>query len=272
MMDRVTTRSLLAMRQAGEAITMCTAYGDSVANVVHGEETTIPVTLSEMVFHCRWVMRGRKRALVVGDMPFLSYQVGPRDAVIAAGRLMKEGRVDAVKLEGGFEVQETVSALTRAGIPVMGHVGLTPQSVHMLGGYRVQGRTAQRAQEIIEGAQALERAGAFAVVLECVPSAVAERVTEALTVPTIGIGAGSKVSGQVLVFHDLLGLTRGRAPRFVKRYADLGDRAVEALTRFREEVRGGVFPAAEHGYGIGVKELEKLTEEGEGQVPYGAAG
>lgn len=277
MRKRVTTRALIEMKVRGEKIAMCTAYdagqaalveeagidvilvGDSVANVVHGLETTIPVTLSEMVAHCRWVARGRRRALLVGDMPFLSYQIGPRDALLAAGRLMKEGLCDAVKLEGGAEVREQVEALCKAGIPVMGHVGLTPQSVHQLGGYRVQGRTAERAREIVTGAEALEQAGAFSVVLECVPDPVARLVTERLRVPTIGIGAGAATDGQVLVFHDLLGLGLGRrTPRFVKRYAELGPAAVEALRRFADEVRTGDFPAAKHSYGGDAESLADL--------------
>lgn len=279
MIDRITIRTLLDKKARGRRVTMCTAYdagqaalieeagidvilvGDSVGNVVHGHETTLPVTLDEIVLHCRWVMRGRRRALVVGDLPFLSYQVDVAEAMRSAGRLMKDAGVDAVKLEGGVEAAGTVSRLVAAGIPVMGHVGLTPQSVHVLGGFRVQGRTAERAREILDGARALERAGAFAVVLEAVPAEIAARITERLTIPTIGIGAGARCDGQVLVFHDLLGLSRGRMPRFVKRYAELGDEAVRALSRYRAEVEEGSFPGPEHGYAMEPGELERLDTE-----------
>jgi 3-methyl-2-oxobutanoate hydroxymethyltransferase len=232
--------------------------GDSAANVVYGHETTLPVTMNEMIAHTRAAARGGRRALLVGDMPFLSYQAEVAEAVRNAGRFLKEGFAEAVKLEGGLEMAETVRAIVRAGIPVMGHVGLTPQSVHAFGGYKVQGKDAERAQALIEGARALEAAGAFAVVLECVPTAVAQIVTNALSIPTIGIGAGPFCDGQVLVVHDLLGFSRRRLPRFVKRYEALADKAVIALRTFREEVETGKFPTAEHGYGIDERELEKL--------------
>lgn len=269
--DRITIPELLARKRAGRRFAMVTAYdaleaalvdeaeievilvGDSAANVVHGHETTLPVTMEDMLAHTRAAARGRKRALLVADMPFLSYQTSIPDAVRNAGRFLKEGLADAVKLEGGAEWAETVRALVRAGIPVMGHVGLMPQSVHLFGGYKVQGRDPGRAGEILEGAKALEAAGAFSIVLECVPSDLAAAITRALAIPTIGIGAGPACDAQVLVFHDLLGLSRRgrRVPRFVKRYEQLGDRAVAALRAFRGEVLEGAFPAREHGYESG---------------------
>ena len=278
MADRVTIPDLVARKRDGKRITMVTAYdaiqaalvdeaevdailvGDSAANVVYGHETTLPVTMDEMIAHTRAAARGRKRALLVGDMPFLSYQTSEADAVRNAGRFLKEGLADAVKLEGGLEWAGTVRALVRASIPVMGHVGLTPQSVNLFGGYKVQGKDAKRAEEILAGAQALEDAGAFAVVLECVPSELAAAITAALSIPTIGIGAGARCDGQVLVFHDLLGLTRRgrRLPRFVKRYETLGDKAVAALKEFRREVMDGVFPAKEHSYEMDAAEAAKL--------------
>lgn len=279
MADRVTILDLIARKRAGKRFTMVTAYdagqaalveeaeieailvGDSVANVVYGHETTLPVTLDEMVAHTRAAARGRKRAMLVADMPFLSYQPSVEEAIRSAGRLLKEGLADAVKLEGGREVAPTVRALVLAGIPVMGHVGLTPQSVNLFGGYKVQGRDAARAEEILEGARALEAAGAFAVVLECVPSELAALITRALAIPTIGIGAGAACDAQVLVFHDLLGFTRRgrRLPRFVKRYETLGDKAVEALRSFRRDVEAGSFPAREHTYEMEAGEREKLA-------------
>jgi 3-methyl-2-oxobutanoate hydroxymethyltransferase len=268
MADRVTILDLLARKREGKRFTMVTAYdaiqaalvdeagveailvGDSAANVIHGHETTLPVTMDEMVVHVRAAARGRKRALLVADMPFLSYQPSIEDAIRNAGRFLKEGLADAVKLEGGAEWAETTRALVRAGIPVMAHVGLTPQWVNVFGGYKVQGRDPRGGDDIAASARALEAAGAFAVVLECVPASLAARITRELAIPTIGIGAGADCDAQVLVFHDLLGFTRRgrRLPRFVKRYEALGDRAVAALKAFRGEVESGAFPAPEHAY------------------------
>jgi len=265
-------------RKGGERrLTMLTAYtyaqarvvdeagvdlilvGDSVANVVLGHETTLPVTMDAMLVFTAAVRRGVERALVIGDMPFGSYTVSGEVAVANACRFLKEAGADAVKLEGGEEVAETVRRIVRAGIPVMGHVGLTPQTVSKLGGYKVQGRSALAARHLVDSAAALEEAGAFAVVLECVPSDVAREVTERLDVPTIGIGAGRDTDGQVLVYHDLLGLSRGGfAPRFVKRYADLGDAAVDAVGRYVAEVQSGAFPADEHGFTMSEGEGDKL--------------
>ncbi len=250
----------------GEKIAMVTAYdytmarlvdeagvdmvlvGDSLGMVVQGLTTTIPVTLEEMAYHCRAVARGLKRAHLVGDLPFMSYQVSPAQAVESAGRLMKEGACESVKLEGGQEVAEHVHRIVRAGIAVVGHVGLTPQSVHALGGFKVQGRGTQAAEKVLADAIALEQAGAFCIVLEAIPPDVATRVTELVTVPTIGIGAGPGCDGQVLVSTDMLGLARGHQPKFAKRFANLGDAAVEAIGRYVSEVRAGTFPAAAHTY------------------------
>jgi 3-methyl-2-oxobutanoate hydroxymethyltransferase len=218
------------------------------------------VTVDEMVYHTAAVRRGTANALVVGDMPFLSYTVSVPDAIRNAGRFLKEAGADAIKLEGGIEVADTVAAIVRAGIPVMGHVGLTPQTVSKLGGYKVQGRSALAARALVDAASALEDAGAFAIVLECVPSDVAREVTERLEIPTIGIGAGPHCDGQVLVFHDVLGLSRGGfSPRFVKQYADLGDQAVAAIQAFVGEVQGGAFPATEHTFKMKGGEGSKLS-------------
>jgi len=262
--DRVTVATLRAKKEAGERIAMVTAtdcslarivdeagvdvvlVGDSLGMVALGYETTLPVTMEEMLVFTRAVARGARRALVVADMPFLSYQVSPEEARRNAGRFLKEGGAAAIKLEGGAEVAATVASIVEMGVPVLGHVGLTPQSVHAMGGYRVQGREEGRAREILEGARALEDAGAFAVVLEGVPRSLAARVTAALGVPTIGIGAGPACDGQVLVLHDLLGLWGGHSPRFAKRYAACGDEAGRAVRQFCAEVRGGLFPDEEH--------------------------
>ncbi|EHJ46518.1 3-methyl-2-oxobutanoate hydroxymethyltransferase [Solidesulfovibrio carbinoliphilus subsp. oakridgensis] len=220
--------------------------GDSLAMVVLGHEDTLSVTMEEMLHHVRAVARGAEKALVVADMPFLSYQVSVAEAVANAGRFLKEGRAGAVKLEGGREVVPQVRAIVAAGIPVLGHVGLTPQHVAALGGFRVQSKTAEAAAKLLEDALALAEAGCFGVVLECIPGPVAARVTRALPVPTIGIGAGPDCDGQVLVFHDVLGLYDRLRPRFVKQYAELGQQAVEALTQYADAVRNLDFPGPEH--------------------------
>ena len=264
----VSIADLLAKKTRGEKVTMVTAYdypsailadaagfdillvGDSVANVVLGHDTTLPVTLEQMLYHTAAVQRGRQRAFLIGDMPFLTYQADRNDAIVAAGRFLKESGADAVKLEGGDRVLETVKAILGAGIPVMGHLGLTPQSVSMLSGYRVQGKTCEAACDLLDQAKRLEQAGIFSLVLECVPDAVASEIANSLEIPVIGIGAGSGVDGQVLVFHDILGLAPEgtRVPRFVKRYAELGRAASEALESFREEIEQGVFPSEAHGF------------------------
>jgi len=262
---RVTVRSLAHRKRDGEKITMLTAYdftfarifaaagidlllvGDSLGNVVQGADTTLPVTLDEIVYHTRLVARGAGRSLVVADMPFGSYQVGPEDAVRSAIRLVKEGGAHAVKLEGGPEVVAAIERIGAAQIPVMAHVGLTPQSVHKLGGLRVQGRGEKGRERILEAARAVEAAGAFAVVLEGIPADLAAEITAELRIPTIGIGAGVHCDGQVLVMHDLLGLSDW-SPSFVKQYANLGALASQAARAFAEEVAMSKFPDAEHSY------------------------
>ncbi|MFZ5624259.1 MAG: 3-methyl-2-oxobutanoate hydroxymethyltransferase [Gemmatimonadota bacterium] len=222
--------------------------GDSVNQVLAGRETTLSATLDQMIYHAAAVCRGTKRALVVVDLPFLTYQVTVEDAIRNAGRVLQQTGAHAVKLEGGAPMAPTVQALVERGIPVVGHLGLTPQSIHQLGGYRVQGRDAAVAERLVADARALEAAGAAAIVLELMPSAVAERVTQAVSVPTIGIGAGAGCDGQVLVLPDLLGLDPAFRPKFVKRYAALADVVREAAARYAAEVRDGTFPGPEHGF------------------------
>jgi 3-methyl-2-oxobutanoate hydroxymethyltransferase len=269
----VTVPELTEMKRRGERIVMVTAYdypggrladaagvdvvlvGDSAAMTVLGLDSTVPATMDEMVVLTRAAARGAERALVVADMPFGSFQISDEDALRNAVRFVKEAGAEAVKLEGAGPTLSRVLALAGAGIPVMGHVGLTPQSAAMLGGFRAQGRTAAKAQRLLEDARALEEAGCFAVVLEAVPAPVAARVTEALSIPTIGIGSGPACDGQVLVYHDLLGLYEGRAARFVKRYAELADAIRDALERYAAEVRSGAFPDEAHTYSIPDEEL-----------------
>jgi 3-methyl-2-oxobutanoate hydroxymethyltransferase len=234
--------------------------GDSAAMTVLGHDSTVPATMDEMLVLTRAVNRGARRPLVVADMPFGSFQVSDEEALGNAIRFVKEAGADAVKLEGAGPTLSRVQAIVAAGIPVMGHVGLTPQSATMLGGFKAQGRTATKAVRLYEDALALEAAGCFAIVLEAVPAPVAARITEALTVPTIGIGAGSATDGQVLVWHDLLGLYEGRAPRFVKQYADLSTAIKEAVGTFVEEVRERRFPEEQHTYGIPDDELALFEE------------
>ena len=233
--------------------------GDSLGMVVLGYEDTVSVTMEQMLHHAGAVARGARRSLILADMPFLSYQADVASAVTNAGRMLKEARAQAVKVEGGQEIVPQIRAIVQAGIPVMGHLGLTPQHVAALGGYKVQARTAQAAAMLLEDALALADAGCFAVVLECVPSPVAELVTRSIPIPTIGIGAGPDCDGQVLVFHDLLGLYGDFKPRFVKRYADLGGLARDALGRFAQDVRAGTFPTREHSFDMAPDELEKLV-------------
>jgi 3-methyl-2-oxobutanoate hydroxymethyltransferase len=232
--------------------------GDSLAMVVLGQEDTLSVGMMEMLHHTLAVSRGAKRAMVIGDMPFMSYQASVEQALINAGRFMKEARANAVKLEGGARVVPQIRAMVEAGIPVQGHLGLTPQSAAQFGGFKVQGKTAEAAKALIDDALALADAGCFSIVLEAIPSSIAEMVTEAVPVPTIGIGAGPACDGQVLVIHDVLGLFDRFIPRFVKQYAKLGDPIVEALTRYKEEVEHGIFPGPEHSFVIDEKEVKKL--------------
>jgi 3-methyl-2-oxobutanoate hydroxymethyltransferase len=269
---------LLEMKRRGEKIVMVTAYdapsgrladaagvdlilvGDSSGMVMHGRESTVPVTLDEILFMTQWVTRGAKRPLVIADMPFGSYEVSNEQAVANAVRLVKEGGADAVKLERGGTSITRARAIVDAGIPVMGHVGLTPQTATVLGGFKAQGRTADRAQRLIDDGLALEAAGCFAIVLEAVPPPVARKASAALAVPTIGIGAGGDTDGQVLVWHDMLGYYEGHAPRFVKRYAALGDAITDALGRFAEDVRSGTFPEEQHTYKMPDEELVAFEE------------
>jgi 3-methyl-2-oxobutanoate hydroxymethyltransferase len=244
----VTAYDALFGRLVDEAGVDCVLVGDSVNQVLCGEPSTLSATLDQMIYHARAVRRGVTRALVVVDLPFLSYQVGREDAVRSAGRVMKETGASAVKLEGGATMADTVRALVDIGIPVMGHLGLTPQSVHALGGYRVQGREAADARRLESDAAALESAGAFSIVLELVPASLAAAISQARAVPTIGIGAGPGCDGQVLVLPDLLGLNDGFAPKFLKRYASLAADVRSAVGRFGDEVRRGAYPDTEHSF------------------------
>ena len=276
---------LLEMKRRGEKIVMVTAYdapsgrladeagvdlilvGDSSGMVVHGRESTVAVTLDEILMMTQWVTRGAKRPIVVADMPFGSYEESDMHAIANAVRLVKEGGADAVKLERGGTSVDRARAIVGAGIPVMGHVGLTPQTATVLGGFKAQGRTAERATQLIEDAKALEAAGCFAIVLEAVPPPVAAAATRALTVPTIGIGAGPDTDGQVLVWHDMLGYYEGRAPRFVKRYADLGEVITDALAQFADDVRTGSFPEEQHTYAMPEEELKAFSGRDEADIP-----
>jgi len=254
------------MKNDGEKIAVLTAYdyplarlmdqagidiilvGDSVGSVVSGYDTTLPVTVEEMIYHTRAVVRGRSSALVVTDLPFLSYQVDLRDARLNAGRLVKEGGAQAVKLEGGLHVAGTIQAIVDMDIPVVGHIGLTPQSVHRMGGYKVQGKREEQAQQLLADARAVEEAGAFAVVLEGIPASLAAEITASLTIPTIGIGAGVHCDGQVLVIHDILGLCEKYSPKFVKRFADISGTISQGIGDYIREVKAGSFPGAEHSF------------------------
>jgi 3-methyl-2-oxobutanoate hydroxymethyltransferase len=274
--SEITLPELVAMKGRGERIVMVTAYdypsgrladaagvdivlvGDSAAMTVLGHETTVPATMDEMMMLTCAAARGARQPLVIADMPFGSFQVSDEEAVRNAVRFVKEAGADAVKLEGAGPTVSRVLALVGAGIPVMGHLGLTPQSATMLGGYRAQGKTADKARRLLDDAITLERAGCFSLVLEAVPAPVAARITDTLTIPTIGIGSGRECDGQVLVLHDLLGLYEGRAARFVKRYAEIGAAIQEALEAFGADVRSGVFPGDEHTYSIPAEELAEF--------------
>jgi len=259
-MSRITLTDLAKRKTEGRKITMLTAYdfpfaalvdqaeidmilvGDSLGVVVQGKENTLPVTMDEMIYHTEMVTRATSHCLVVGDMPFLSYQVSREEAVFHAGRFLKEAGAQAVKLEGGAAVKKTIEAIAAADIPVMAHIGLTPQSVHKMGGFKVQ----KEMDRLVKDAKTVEEAGAFSVVLECVPGEIAKRITDEISIPTIGIGAGVHCDGQVLVLHDLLGLFDRFVPKFIKRYANLGEDALRALRQYKEEVEGGTFPGEEH--------------------------
>ncbi|MBP8820091.1 MAG: 3-methyl-2-oxobutanoate hydroxymethyltransferase [Syntrophomonadaceae bacterium] len=275
-MARVTTATLRDKKAKQEKISMLTSYdystaglvdlagldmilvGDSLGNVVLGYENTLAVTMNDMVHHTRAVVRGTKNAMVVGDMPFLSYHITTEEAVRNAGRLIQEGGAQAVKLEGGVERVDTVKAILDAQIPVMGHIGLTPQSVNQFGGFKVQGKDLETARKLLRDAQALDKAGVFSIVLECVPSALAKKITEEVSVPTIGIGAGPDCDGQVLVINDMLGMYSGHVPKFVKKYVDLQPLIIEALKSYKKEVEEGSFPGPEHGFTISDDVLDKL--------------
>ncbi len=266
-MKKITLLDLKAKKDQGKKITMLTAYdypfaqmvdeagidiilvGDSLGMVVLGYESTLPVSMEEMLHHIRAVKRAVKRAFLIGDMPFMSYQASVEEAVRNAGRFMKAG-CDAVKLEGGQEVTDKVEAIVKAGIPVLGHIGLTPQSIAQLGGYRVQGRNVQSAKRLVQDALALEKAGVFGIVLECVPYQLTKLITERCSVITIGIGAGPYCDGQVLVIHDLLGLTLGHKPKFVKTYVNLAPQIKQALFQYQTEVKEGIFPDFSHAYSL----------------------
>lgn len=276
---KVSVLTLRQKKERGQPITMLTAYdyptallmeragvdailvGDSLGMVVLGYENTLPVTMDEMIHHCKAVARGARYALLIGDMPFLSYQVSVNEAIRNAGRFLQEGGMDAVKLEGGRERLETVRAIVQAGIPVMGHLGLTPQSVHQLGGFRPQGRTARAARRLFEDALLLEEAGCFAIVLESVPARLASLISQRLSIPTIGIGAGAGCDGQVLVTHDMLGLFERFTPRFVKRYAQLHAEMERAFRAYIEDVEMRRFPAEEHTVDMPDEEWAELLRE-----------
>lgn len=271
-----TTATIRKAKEEGKKITMLTAYdysfaklmdesginmllvGDSLGMVMLGYEDTLSVTMEDMIHHTRAVARGAKNAMVVGDMPFMSYQTSVYDAVVNAGRLMKEGRANCVKLEGGSTVVEQIRAIVDAGIPVVAHIGLTPQSVNAFGGFKVQGKSVEAAKKLIEEAKAVEEAGAFAVVLEGIPAKLAEIITKEISIPTIGIGAGAGCDGQVLVYQDMLALFDDFKPKFVKHFANVGQVAREAFANYIKEVQDGTFPAEEHTYKIDDEVIEKL--------------
>ncbi len=273
-MAKITIQKLKTMKQNGERISMTTAYdyptallvdragievilvGDSLAMTVLGLDSTVPIVMEEMIYHIRPVVRGAKNALIVGDMPFGSYNESKEQAIRNATRLMKEGGCDVVKLEGGVEVKDTVKAIVDAGIPIMTHIGLTPQTVSQMGGFKVQGKDIKAAKALVKAALAHEKAGAFAIVLECIPEELGKVISERISIPTIGIGAGRHTDGQVLVFHDLVGLFEKFTPKFVKKYLDLTKEILKSLETYKDEVKGGKFPAQEHVFdGLDVKDI-----------------
>ncbi len=273
---KITISDLQEKKNKGEKITMMTAYdyptaglvdqvgmdttlvGDSLGMVMLGYNSTVPVTMEEMLHHCRAVTRGTKNSFVLGDMPFMSYQVSVEKAVENAGRFMKEAGCDSVKLEGGSEVCHVVRAIVDAGVPVCAHIGLTPQTATKLSGFRVQGKDAESARELVQSAKDLEEAGVFMIVMECIPDLVAAKITKELNIPTIGIGAGKECDGQVLVYHDVVGLFERFTPKFVKRYVNLAPQIRDALTQYKEEVEEGTFPGPEHIFAMNEEEAKKL--------------
>lgn len=271
-----TTASVLLQKQNGEKITMLTAYdystaklidesgincilvGDSLGMVMLGYDSTLPVTMEDMLHHTKAVARGAKNAMVIGDMPFMSYQTSVYDAVKNAGRFIQEAGAYAVKLEGGASVCDRIEAITKASIPVVAHIGLTPQSVNAFGGFKVQGKDEKRARELIEDAKKVEAAGAFMVVLECVPARLAEIISKEVSIPTIGIGAGAGCDGQVLVYQDMLGMFSDLTPKFVKKYADIGEMMKQAFSAYINDVKSGAFPEEKHGFKIDDEVIDKL--------------
>ena len=274
--NKVTIGMLKDKKEKNQKITMLTAYdyptarlvdeagidtilvGDSLGMVVLGYDSTVPVTMDEMLHHCRAVSRAVNRAFIIGDMPFMSYQAGIEEAIKNAGRFMKEAGCDSVKLEGGSEMAHVVEAIVRAGIPVCAHIGLTPQTATMLSGFKVQGKDAESARRLIQSAKDLENAGAFMIVMECIPDQLAKRITSELSIPTIGIGAGKHCDGQVLVYHDLVGLFERFTPKFVKQYINISPMIKEALLKYKEEVENGHFPGPEHTFVMQDEEAEKI--------------
>lgn len=274
-----TVQTLLQQKQSGDKITMLTAYdyttakimdecgvnsiliGDSLGMVMLGYENTLPVTMEDMIHHTRAVSRGAKNAFIVADMPFMSYQVSVEQAVENAGRLIKEGGANAVKLEGGAEVCDRISAIVNASVPVVAHLGLTPQSVNVFGGFKVQGKSLEKARKLIEDAVKIQEAGACAVVLEGIPAVLASIITEKVTIPTIGIGAGSGCDGQVLVYQDMLGLTTGNTPKFVKKFADAGQVMRQGINEYIRETKSGEFPTKEHTYAVSEDVINELFRE-----------
>ena len=273
---KVTIAELKQKKAAGKKITMMTAYdyptaamvdqagidtvliGDSLGMVMLGYDSTVPVTMDEMIHHCKAVRRGTKASFIIGDMPFMSYQVSVEKAIENAGRFIKEAGCDSVKLEGGTEMAHVVNAIVKAGIPVCAHIGLTPQTATMLSGFKVQGKDAESARKLVQSAGALEDAGAFMIVMECIPDLLAAKITRELHIPTIGIGAGKDCDGQVLVYHDLVGLFERFTPKFVKQYVNLSSNIKEALTQFKADVENGDFPGSEHAFSMDEKEVDKI--------------
>jgi len=265
-MSNFTIQDFLKKKKEGKKIIMLTAYdypfariadeagidailvGDSLGMVVQGLENTLPVTMDEMIYHTKMVTRAVKNAMVLGDMPFMSYQTGISEAVKNAGRFLKEAGASAVKIEGGAEIAEHIRALTKSDIPVMAHIGLTPQSVHRMGGYKVQGKTEAAAKKLVEEAHIVEEAGAFSLLLEAIPMGLAKKITEELSIPTIGIGAGPHCDGQILVLHDVIGLFERFVPKFVKQYANLKEESLKAIKTYREEIEKGIFPSKDQSF------------------------
>lgn len=265
-MSATTINDFIRKKNEGKKISMITAYdypfariadeagldailvGDSLGMVVQGLDNTLPVTMDEMIYHTKMVTRAVKNAMVIGDMPFMSYHTSLEDSIRNAGRFLKEAGASAVKLEGGAEVKEQIRAMTRADIPVMAHIGLTPQAIHRMGGFKVQGKTEEAANRLLEEARIIQEAGAFAVIIEAIPSELAGSITEELSIPTIGIGAGPQCNGQVLVLHDILGLFERFVPKFVKRYANLKEDSLKAIKTYKDEVENGIFPSEEHSF------------------------